>query len=44
MFLEPARREERAAAAQAAAEAFPLEGHVQQVLALYEKVLAGVPS
>ncbi|HEX9900316.1 MAG TPA: glycosyltransferase family 4 protein, partial [Candidatus Methylomirabilis sp.] len=43
-FLRPARRGERAAAARAGAEAFPLEGHVQQVLALYKEALAGVPS
>lgn len=43
-FLRPARRGERAAAARAGAEAFPLEGHVQQVLALYEEVRAGGPA
>lgn len=38
-FLQPARREERAVAARAAAEAFPAEGHLKQVLAVYEDVV-----
>ena len=40
-YLHPARREERAAAARAAAEAFPAEGHLKQVLAMYEDVVRG---
>jgi len=41
-FLRPAGREERAAAARAAAEAFPLEGHLKQVLAMYDEVVGEV--
>lgn len=40
-LVRPERREERAAAARAVAEAFPMEGHVKQVLAMYEGVLRG---
>jgi UDP-glucose:(heptosyl)LPS alpha-1,3-glucosyltransferase len=40
-FLRPARREERAAAARATAEAFPMKEHVKQVLAMYEEVVRG---
>lgn len=38
-FLRPDRRDERRAAARAAAERFPAEGHVKEVLALYEQCL-----
>jgi UDP-glucose:(heptosyl)LPS alpha-1,3-glucosyltransferase len=38
-FLDPARTIERSAAARACAEGFPAEGHVKQVLAMYEDVL-----
>ena len=41
-FLQPARREERTAAARAAAEALPMEEHLKQVLSLYEEVRGGV--
>jgi len=41
-FLRPAGREERAAAARATAETFPMEGHVKQVLAMYEEVVGEV--
>jgi UDP-glucose:(heptosyl)LPS alpha-1,3-glucosyltransferase len=40
-FLRPERRDERAAAVRAAAEAFPAEGHLKQVLAMYEDVVRG---
>ena len=40
-FLRPERREERAAAARATAEAFPMGEHVKQVLAMYEEVVRG---
>jgi hypothetical protein len=39
--LDPARREERRAAARACAEAFPAEGHLKQMLATYEEVMRG---
>lgn len=39
--LDPARREERQAAARACAEAFPAEGHLKQMLVTYEDVLRG---
>ena len=39
--LDPARREERRAAARACAEAFPAEGHLKQMLGTYEDVLRG---
>ncbi len=38
-FLDPARREERRAAARACAEAFPAEGHLKQMLVAYEDVM-----
>lgn len=40
-LLDPAGRDERAARARAAAEAFPAEGHLKQVLAMYEDVSKG---
>ena len=40
-YLHPAQREERAADARAAAEAFPAEGHLKQMLAVYEAVVRG---
>ncbi len=40
-YLHPAQHEERAAAARAAAEAFPAEGHLKQMLAVYEAVVRG---
>jgi len=43
-FLNPARQEESAVAARTAAEAFSMEEHVKQVLALYEEVLGGPPA
>lgn len=43
-FLDPARRDERRLAARTAAEAFPMTGHVKQVLAMYEEVLRGSPA
>lgn len=38
-FLDPARREERRAAARACAEALPAESHLKQMLVTYEDVL-----
>lgn len=43
-FLNPAKQEESAVAARTAAEAFSMEEHVKQVLALYEEVLGGPPA
>jgi UDP-glucose:(heptosyl)LPS alpha-1,3-glucosyltransferase len=42
-FLRPESREERAAAARTCAERFSVEGHVKDVLALYEEALGGQP-
>ena len=40
-FLRRDRRDERAAAARVTAETLPMEGHVKQVLALYEDLRGG---
>jgi UDP-glucose:(heptosyl)LPS alpha-1,3-glucosyltransferase len=43
-FLDPARREERRSAARAAAGAFPVGRHVEQVMAVYEEVVRESPA
>jgi len=40
-FLDPARRQEQAAAARACAEALPAEEHLKQTLGLYEEIVRG---